>query len=1227
VTTLLQVGDTFTLIAPALVTVNNISQPTAVKPGFIPLTDSYYSCVNSTTSFVQSPFITCTINSAPPSVARSHPLIQFYFCNANNTGEFGCNTGAGTGYWFNAYAAAQITPVLSFTSSPPSSTTVGATYTVSASSTELTYGGIAYSVDTSSNAVCSISGTTVTSLRAGSCTININQSSNSGAALAAAQVQQSFTVTAPPPVLSAVSPSYGAAAGGTTVTVTGANLTGATSVSFGGVVATNLTVVSATSITATTPAHAAGPVSVAVTTAGGTSTLSGAYLNVNLSVASNVSQKVPYNSSSNSVNLSYSNSPTSVAVDSGPSHGSVAVSGLTMSYTPTTGYFGEDSFTYTVSNYGLTSVPATAGLTVSPPTLVAAPATGTLSTVVAGNTYSQAFTTSGGASGYSYGVKAGALPLGLAFVGNTLSGTPTTAGVYNFTISVQDSSTTTPATLTTAYSLAVTALPVPVLVFSTPTSASVNMGSTLSNPATSTLSAGNYGATSYSSSNTAVATVNSSGVVTPVGGGTATITATQAGITGVNASAAQSYTLNVSILAQATLSASATPNAIVVVTGTAALGTSGGSGTGTVGYAVNSGGCTISGTTLTAGATLGNCVVTATKVADVNYGASSATTTVTVLALPVPVLTFATQMAVSLNMGSSFTNTAISSLSGGSYGAITYTSADTTVATVTALGVITPVGAGTTTITATQAAVTNSNAGATRSYALSVNLMTQSALSVSATPNSIASGSGTSTLSVAGGSGKGAVAYSVTSGACTVSGTTLTAGATAGTCVVSAIKAPDTSFSASTGTVSVSVYLSRADISTAASEASVVATLAAQVSAAQRFTSTQIQNNTNHLDGLKGCGLSIGCNRVAIGMHAQNFEQIKPFIWKLQEAITNSPDGDQAPSTSMAKSVSNSYLNTNYFMRVSQSDGPQNQVALASNSPALEETKFYDNGDALQSPVAYWASGSLDYGSTLGGVLSNAANRFNSSGFTLGLDYQLAGNAVLGASLGYGFDKTDIGSDGTQVNSSLYSLAVYAVLQPREKWYADALLGYGKLNFDGKRFSSTERAVFASSRSGRSIFGQFGFSSLQERAGFSLNPFVLVNVVNIDLENYSETGPINALSYRAATLDGKTIAAGLGISYGIPMDNGKLTPALKLQFANNQGLTIEQNICYADSAPSAASSYDLYEEVMPQRTGSVSFGVNYALRNEISLGVGWLGTYGADAYRSNALKLDIRIGF
>ena len=82
---------------------------------------------------------------------------------------------------------------------------------------------------------------------------------------------------APAPTVAGLSTSAGPAAGGTSVTITGTNLTGATSVTFGGTPATGVTVNSATSITATTPAHAAGAVDVAVATAGGTATLTGSY--------------------------------------------------------------------------------------------------------------------------------------------------------------------------------------------------------------------------------------------------------------------------------------------------------------------------------------------------------------------------------------------------------------------------------------------------------------------------------------------------------------------------------------------------------------------------------------------------------------------------------------------------------------------------------------------------------------------------------------------------------------------------------------------------------------------------------------------------------------------------------------------------------------------------------------------------------------------------------------
>ena len=85
-----------------------------------------------------------------------------------------------------------------------------------------------------------------------------------------------FTYVTPPvPTVTALNPTSGSTAGGTSVTITGTNLTGATAVSFGGTAATGVSVVNATTVTCTSPAHAAGLVDVTVTTPGGTSATTG----------------------------------------------------------------------------------------------------------------------------------------------------------------------------------------------------------------------------------------------------------------------------------------------------------------------------------------------------------------------------------------------------------------------------------------------------------------------------------------------------------------------------------------------------------------------------------------------------------------------------------------------------------------------------------------------------------------------------------------------------------------------------------------------------------------------------------------------------------------------------------------------------------------------------------------------------------------------------------------
>ena len=79
------------------------------------------------------------------------------------------------------------------------------------------------------------------------------------------------------PTVSSVAPGIGSTAGGTGVAVTGRGLTGAF-VRFGGVPATS--VVGSEGgllLTATTPAHAAGPVTVAITTTDGAGSLANGF--------------------------------------------------------------------------------------------------------------------------------------------------------------------------------------------------------------------------------------------------------------------------------------------------------------------------------------------------------------------------------------------------------------------------------------------------------------------------------------------------------------------------------------------------------------------------------------------------------------------------------------------------------------------------------------------------------------------------------------------------------------------------------------------------------------------------------------------------------------------------------------------------------------------------------------------------------------------------------------
>ena len=77
------------------------------------------------------------------------------------------------------------------------------------------------------------------------------------------------TVRPPAPTVTGISPNTGTTSGNTAVTITGTNFVNVTGVKIGNTAATAITVTNSTTLHCTTPLHAAGPVSVVVTTQSG----------------------------------------------------------------------------------------------------------------------------------------------------------------------------------------------------------------------------------------------------------------------------------------------------------------------------------------------------------------------------------------------------------------------------------------------------------------------------------------------------------------------------------------------------------------------------------------------------------------------------------------------------------------------------------------------------------------------------------------------------------------------------------------------------------------------------------------------------------------------------------------------------------------------------------------------------------------------------------------------
>jgi len=296
-------------------------------------------------------------------------------------------------------------------------------------------------------------------------------------------------------------------------------------------------------------------------------------------------------------------------------------------------------------------------------------------------------------------------------------------------------------------------------------------------------------AVTFTSATTSVCTV-SGNTVTIIAAGGCTINADQAGNGTYNAApqVQQSFTV---AKANQTISFTSTPTnpskvgTTYTVAATSTSGLTVTFGTSTPGVCTSSGtnGSTI--TFITVGGGTGACIVTANQAGNTNYNAATQATQNINVAKGDQTITFA---AIPGHTFGDAPFTVPASASSGL--AVTLTSSTTPVCTVSG-STITIVAAGTCTITATQPGDANWNAATPVPQSFTVAKANQTISFTTTAPSSAVTGT---TYNVAATSTSGLTVAITVSGACTISSGTVTFGPSTGTCTINANQAGDTNY-------------------------------------------------------------------------------------------------------------------------------------------------------------------------------------------------------------------------------------------------------------------------------------------------------------------------------------------------------------------------------------------------------------------------------------------------
>ncbi len=286
-------------------------------------------------------------------------------------------------------------------------------------------------------------------------------------------------------------------------------------------------------------------------------------------------------------------------------------------------------------------------------------------------------------------------------------------------------------------------------------------------------------------------------------------------------------------------------------------------------------------------------------------------------------------------------------------------------------------------------------------------------------------------------------------------------------------------------------------------------------------------------------------------------------------------------------------------------DKPQ-QAAVATTDADCLSRALFDSG-----VVALWSAGSIDRGA----IALPGANRtdLSSSGLTVGLDYRLGTQVLIGAALGGGWDRADLDALGSSLDSANRSGEVYVQWELNRVFAASAQLGYARYSSNSVRWAAAGDAWLQGSRAGSAWFSAVALQAGLGTDRTHVDPYARVAVVNAHLSPYQEAGAAAlALGYAGVQATSESFVAGIALSHDVSLRRAALlTPLVRIEEQRSAGGNPAQALYYS-AAPGTAYATRLTAFPVAVTTGEAGLELRLPAGWRCELGVTYTG--GSDSY-------------